>query len=785
LSWWSGYEVKALMTEKSIRPGSAGEAIDMNKLTAVLRNNRVWLLLIFVLINGVTILYLRYTKNLYESSSELKLEVKNEATGLAIKNVIEEPNVNLISGEIELIQSKLFLSRVLDIANLGVSYFSTGRVLNEELFRYSPFTLTCSPEGSSARFNVPVSFEERSKTEYLLRLETGEEMRGAYGDPVSFAGFRLTLSRNDDFVRGDEIGYYFVINSKDVQLDYLLNNLTAEPLNYNANTIRLAFRDHNASKAQHVLNKIDTLYLQYSYDQKNLANRQKIEWLSNELAQIEKKMEGFEDYFENFTLENKTNNLDQDLQRMVIQINQIDSQRFQLSQRILKLTELAEGIAKEDNIPFAVSRSILPEQVNKNLEELYRIYGEQEKLRLSYHEVTFAFRERQKAFESLKQKSVQQLAELKNDAAAKLQQLNEQKRTLEARFADIPDKNTEFSKNLRFYKLNEQLYLSLMQSKSEFEVVQAGSVPDFRILSPASFPGEPISPKRMMIYAAGFVASLTIMLFFTGIMYLLNNKVTSLSELENSLSLPVLGVVPVSGNVRSEGLFVLDQPRSMVSESIRTIRTNLDFFNFATTHKVIAVSSTVSGEGKSFIASNLGAMIALSKKSVVLLDLDMRKNKSSLPVEIADTSRGMSTILINRDRWEDCVVRSAVDEFDFIPAGPHPPNPAELLLGPTFPTLLSELKKTYDYVLLDTPPVGLVADGIMAMKNADLTIYIFRANYSKKDFISNLQRIININKFSNITVVLNALPSTGAHKYGYGYYEEAEKSRSWKQVFNA
>jgi len=128
--------------------------------------------------------------------------------------------------------------------------------------------------------------------------------------------------------------------------------------------------------------------------------------------------------------------------------------------------------------------------------------------------------------------------------------------------------------------------------------------------------------------------------------------------------------------------------------------------------------------------------------------------------------------LINRNKWEDCLVKTTLDTFDYLPSGPHPPNPSELLMNPEFAHLLSELKKHYDYVILDTPPVGLVTDGIMAMKHSDICIYIFRANYSKKDFLFNLQRIININKFSNITTLLNALPNQGEQSYGYGYYEE-------------
>lgn len=288
-----------------------------------------------------------------------------------------------------------------------------------------------------------------------------------------------------------------------------------------------------------------------------------------------------------------------------------------------------------------------------------------------------------------------------------------------------------------------------------------------------------------MITGIGFVASVVLILFFIGTLYLLNNKITSVSELERIQEVPVLGMVPSSRYSKEMGLHIIEHPKSMLSEAIRTLRTNLDFFNANQNQKVIAISSTVSGEGKSFIAMNLGGVMALSKKKVILLDLDMRKPKVNLPVSVEDKSKGVSTILIRKNSWQECITKTQQETFDYIPSGPHPPNPSELLLNGAFESLLSELRQNYDYIILDTPPVGLVTDGIMAMKRADISIYIFRANYSKKDFINNLQRIIRINKFSTITTLLNALPSNGESSYGYGYYEEPRKRNPVRKFFKA
>jgi len=414
---------------------------------------------------------------------------------------------------------------------------------------------------------------------------------------------------------------------------------------------------------------------------------------------------------------------------------------------------------------------MFPEYLNKNLEKLQELYFEMDRMKLSYNENTFAYKQKQNEIETLRTRAFSQLTELKGELLKKQQTLNQSKNKLESDFATMPDKNTQFSKNQRFYKLYEEFYLTLMQSKSQFEIAQAGSTPDFKILSTANLPSKPISPNRPIIFGIGFVAGIVFNIFFIGLLYLANNKINSLYEIER-LQVPLLGTVPAIRSINGSGLYIQDHPKSMVSEAMRTLRTNLDFFNIHSTKKIIAVSSTVSGEGKSFIALNLGGVMALSHKKVLLLDLDMRKPKNNTFFKDVDKSKGMSTILIRKNTWEECLTKSPLPQFDFISAGPHPPNPSELLLNGEFSQLLNELKMHYDYIIMDTPPVGIVTDGIMAMKHADIAVYIFRANYSKKDFIDNLNRIIRINKFENITSILNAVPSSSETAYGYGYYEE-------------
>lgn len=759
------------------------EPLDLDKLRSIFRNNFIWILFIVVATNLGAYLYLRYTKNLYEAASELKLDIKQDATELGIMNLAEPQNLNVISGEIEQIKSRLFLNRVIDSLDLWVSYHSIGKVLTDEMYRRSPFVVEASNKKHSY-LNVPINFNFTSSEGFNLSVH-GQVIPGRIGQKVKLNDVELVVRKTPVYDLYHEDDYFFILHSRENLLGYLALYTRVEPLNYEANTIRVSFQDYNPLKASVIVNTIDSTYLMYSNEQKNLTNKQKISWLDGELAQVEKKMEDYEDYFENFTLQNKSNNLNLELQKTINALYSIDSQRFQLNKRITDAAAVAQQVSS-NNFEVSYSRRLsLPAYLNEQINELLELVQEREKLSLSYHENTMAFKQKEQQLETLRNQVYRQIDDVRKEWEKNLTELNRRKSNLEQQFAGMPDKNTQYSKNQRFYKLYEEFYLAMMQSKAEFEIAQAGSTPDFKILASAIVPTDPISPKKILVHGIGLSSGVVLSILFVALLYIANNKVTSVQEIERVTQVPVLGVIPESNHTSQTPFHVIDNPRSMVSESIRTLRTNLDFFSVPGKGKSISISSTIAGEGKSFLALNLGGVMAMSKKKVVLLDLDMRKPKTNIPFGIPDSQKGVSTALIKKYDINECIVPTGVDNFDYIPSGPHPPNPSELLMNGDFTRILDTLKEKYEIVIIDTPPVGLVTDGIMAMKKTDVTIYVIRANYSTKDFIHNLKRLQFLHKLTNISVVLNALPSNNK-MYGYGYYADSTpRKKSWKNLFKA
>jgi tyrosine-protein kinase Etk/Wzc len=743
------------------------EGIDFPKLLILLRRYFFVLLILFVvpIIGGY--LYLRYTKNVYESESELKLEIKKQ-TELALLPTVENQPGSELSGEIEQIRSKVFLAKVADSLPLKISYYYVGKVLNNELYKQNPFEVVVR---QSAKTLLDVNWMvEFSGNGGRVFLSKDQSIPFEFDKPINLAGGLVRFQKTSHFQNENDATYFFIIHSEQQLLNYLRGNLQVEPINLEASTIKVAFRDYNALKAYDIVNTIDSLYLSFSNEQKSLATKQKINWLNNELGQIELKMEDYENYFEQFMLANKSSSTSEEIRKIISSLYKTDSQRYQVQKRIRDLEVLQKSISSNEASRIQNISPDWPATLVESIKEKQKLTQQELSLSLSHNPNTFVYKQVDQSLQVVSAEIETQIDDLRNALQSSLQELNKRKQTLENQFATLPTKNTEFTKNQRFYKLYEEFYLSMMQSRAGIEITQAGSLPNFAILSAATLPMTPVSPKRLLIYGVGFTAGFVLCFFFMGIAYLAHNKITGQHEIEKATDIPVLGVIPHSKKKSVDGLHVIHRPKSRISEALRILRTNLDFFIEGKNKNVICVTSTVGGEGKSFVAANLAALFALAQKKAVLVDLDLRKAKTpAFPSGNAEI--GMSTVLIKRYALEDAIVKTSYPNLSFIPSGPIPPNPAELLINGEFNALIESLKAKFDFIILDTPPSGLVTDAIMIMKKADISIYLVRANYSKKEFLQHINRLKQLHQFPKLSIVLNALP-VNTKGYGYGYYDE-------------
>ena len=357
---------------------------------------------------------------------------------------------------------------------------------------------------------------------------------------------------------------------------------------------------------------------------------------------------------------------------------------------------------------------------------------------------------------------------------------------VESQLYGIPEKEMELSRLNRMFNLNEKYYTLLIEKKTQYSISKAGFTMDNMVLQ-APTEAVLISPNKKLVYIIAVVLSLLLGLIYLLIRYLTFNDIHEPEELKRLMpsSVGFLGIIPkVNSDEKNSTLMVHKSPKSALAESYRHIRSNLQFILKKDEPNVIAISSSVSGEGKTFVAVNMAGIIAMSGKKVLVIDLDLRKPKIHHAFKV-DNSVGMSSILAHNHDWKECINHSELEGLDYITAGPIPPNPSELIIGDVLDKIIEEFKTVYDLIIIDNPPVGIVSDGISVMNKADCPIYVFRANYSKRFYTQRVRELVESNKVPKLFVALNAqeVKKRGyGYGYGYGEYytEDAPAKKKWQ-----
>ena len=334
----------------------------------------------------------------------------------------------------------------------------------------------------------------------------------------------------------------------------------------------------------------------------------------------------------------------------------------------------------------------------------------------------------------------------------------------------------------RQQKVKESLYLFLLQKREENELSQAFTAYNTRVVTPPTGSMIPTAPVKKNILLVGFALGLLIPIVIVFLQESMNTKVRGRKDLEN-LSLPFVGEIPQYGRIRRSGLLrkkvipetetkvvVQEGKRDVVNEAFRVLRTNLEFVSGETeTGQIILLTSFNPGSGKTFLTMNIAATLALKGKRLLVIDGDLRRGSTS--AYVSTPHQGLSNYLAGKvQRIEEVIVpASETVRFDVLPVGTIPPNPTELLSGERLQALIADLRTRYDYVLVDCPPIELVADTHILAKYADRTVFVVRAGLLERSMLGELQNIYTEQKFPNMAVILNGTEGGGSYRYGYRY----------------
>ena len=747
-------------------------------LGTVLKRNWWWPIVFISLFASLAYFFLRYTKPVYESSMMIQLDNEdNAAEVLAVKNInIKED----ISSDVELMRSQFMFERAIQRINYNVSIFSKGSVLTEEKFNSSELNILPYALKDSSLIGVQIAVEFDGTFVVLKYNHNGREnrLKGLLNEHIQNKQLDIVVkSSNPAELKADaeENELYFTFNSIQSFASRYLSSLQVVPIDPVAKTIQITFRGNNAQMCHDIALAVAEEYIEYTDEEKQRGSENILLFIDQQLDSLVGELRNSKDSLMFF--QRKSNMPDPEVQGATLSANitKLQDESILVDDEIRSLTAVAKKLKSDPN-RLDVYR-ILPEMLGKSYEQSLSVQVSQlHELLEKKEDLLYQITPESAELKSLESRIQSKLGNVRRSVAVILDRLYDQSRNLKdkiggfnADYFELPEKKMEFSRLQNVQELNEKYYTLLTERKVLYAISDAGYSSNNRILSRPIVNGIPVSPNRKLIYSTfimfGFIIGIALLFF----RYLTFNEINMLDDLKKILpeQATILGGVPLTKmKMEHSQIVVGDSPKSMLAESMRKIRTNLSYIH--PNYQTIAISSSISGEGKTFVALNLAGIIALSGKRTIVLDLDLRRPKIHLGFGVAN-ERGMSGLIVNQYDLAECIQKSSIQHLDFITAGPIPPNPSELLLSNRFKEIVDDLKKIYDVIIIDNPPIGLVSDGVRILSEADIPIYIFKSHYSKRLFAQRVKDLIEMDQLQKLNVILNGLKSSGSSSYGYGY----------------
>lgn len=544
--------------------------------------------------------------------------------------------------------------------------------------------------------------------------------------------------------------------------------LSASLVSKKSNGIYLSIEESNIERGKDIINKLVELYNKRCQAEKDEMAINTGKFIDDRLLLIYDELSKNESDIEEYKQKNGLTDMATEMQSLFIKRERTETVKLQLETQYSIMQMISDFLADNKNddslIPFNADFS--------SAGELIEVYNElmlqKMKLGNSAKKDNLAMVTLNEQIAALKENVKSSVKQSIESMSIKLTDARSQEGKAQGRLSEIPTKEREFRELYRQQGIKNELYTFLLQKREENALVLAATTPKGKIVDKAYAHSEPISLGKIAILFIALILGLLIPIVYIYIKKLFNTKFTTQDELGALIDAPVLG--EICHNRHRSSLVVKEGKVSSIVELFRLLRNNVQFMLNKQEDRVILVTSSVSGEGKSFVSLNLAATFALLGKKVALVGMDIRNPKLHEYLGIK-AQPGVTTYLAKPDvNIVDIVQHSRdMENLDVIVGGPIPPNPSELLLTERVRELISELRKHYDYVIIDSAPIAMVSDTFSLSRYADAVVYVTRANYTKRNFIKYLNEVIANKQLENVAVVLNDTNPKYSMGYGYGY----------------
>lgn len=743
----------------------------------------------------------KWSVPVYKVSSSLLIKEDNKAGAPANMNDFMNSGLFKMNqnfqNELWVLKSSPVIARMIENVNLPITYYKKKGTKYIEIYNNVPFKVSILRNHiqpvhvrfkisilDSSRFqitakakNVVFQYIEDIETLYTEKkwkyVQEGEFGKLLETDDLAFVLHLDTIKNFKDLTSSD---YCFEFSSIPVLAEVYKNQLEFNVVQKDATVVEISLKGTVVQKGKDILNQLMDVYSQQNLAQKNHIANITIDYIEKQLGEISDSLAQTEDNLQSFRSSRQLLNITEQATGIATQYRDLQNQMAELTTRKRYYDYVSDYLASHDDFSEMIvpaSMGIQDQLLNNLMTELISAQAQRSNLIQNNQEKNPVVQRLTIQIDNIRGTIAENISAVRKTTEISIDEMNKRIRRIEAEMSRLPQTQRQLGGIERKYRLNDAIYNYLLEKRAEAKITQASNLPDVSIIEPAKMVGsEPVSPNRILNYLLAFVLGLTIPFGLLMGKGAISNTIESQEEFERLSGIPVLG--KIMHNHRKTNNVVFEHPKSNIAESFRALRTNIEYQFKGKPHKVIFVSSSIEGEGKSFVALNLAMSYALLNRKTILVDIDLRKPAGFFTKEEVSLA-GLSSYYSDLANLDEVILQSPHDKLDFIPSGPIPPNPMELLTLDKTKELIVSLCERYDCVILDTTPLAQVSDAYLLMEYADVKLVVARYNYSLKKVFSLVIKDLNHKNVENVYLVLND-NKYYRDQYGYGYgYENKRK----------
>ncbi len=748
------------------------EESNFNVMEWVFKILHYWYLFVIAIIIALGVAYLQNRKWLPSYYSQGTIIIK-ETVGYGGSNSVLMQGFGVDAGY-KNVQNQLIILKSYDLAcrvvdslpYLRAEYITQGRFKTRNLYRESPIVVEPEfvAEGVYGLL-FQVNFEGAGN---MTITSTDEDrpltLKAHYGEPIDCPMFRATIWPTDRMVESGKM--FFRLRSHEGLANEIMNRLTLNFISEGSTVLALGLVSETPARDCEIIDKLAEIFLLQNLEQKNEVAENSIRFINEQLQTLQESLEVSEGAMTDFRQENKFVDVSSYAGQLMSKISTYDQEMMAMRLRETYFDYLTKYL--ETNMESGAV--IAPTSLGLNDAALISLVQQLNDLRIQRGELSeknVYYAKFTKDIENVKSMINEIVESMRASLEIEKKDLNERYAEVEREIKKLPTKELQMVAIERNYRIDDNYYTFFLQKRAEAEIQKASNTPDNTILDRARTISTVNSKTKRNNTSTALLLGLLIPLVLVVASELLNNKVRTAKDVEKISPFRLIGTVR---HAKSQNpTLVRDHPRSSYAEMLRAIRTRMEFIVKRKDKMVVCVTSTESGDGKTFFSSNLAALFSMSGKKTLLMDLDIRKPNIHTKMGL-ENGVGLSNYLIGDCKLEETFAKSPFD-FDIMRAGAIAPNPGELIHSDKLAELLTDLRKKYDFIVIDTSPIGLVPDAYTILELSDVGLFIIRCMQTNKSFCKQtLQEISEVvDTPEKVQIVLSDIPTEGHSGYGYGY----------------